>query len=66
LRNNKNYFSKQKNYSNETKTNNKIVKKINFLYYLVNESFILLDTKIESVKHSHLKEKYIINKNIKK
>jgi len=28
--------------------------------------FMLLNTQIESIKHSHVKEKYTINKNIKK
>ena len=36
------------------------------LYYLVNERFMLLNTSIESIKHSHVKGKYAINKNIKK
>jgi len=37
-----------------------------FLYYLVNEMFIILNTQIKSIKHSHVKEKYTINRNIKK
>jgi len=41
----------------ETKINNNKVKKIIFLYYLVNERFMLLNTSIDSVKHSHVKEK---------
>jgi len=56
---------KQKSYLNETKINNNRVKKIIFLYYLVNENFIILNNKIECVKHSHSKGKYTINKNIK-
>ena len=28
--------------------------------------FVLLNTYIESIKHFHVKEKYTINKNIKK
>ena len=36
------------------------------LYYLVNERFMLLNTSIESIKRSHVKGKYAINKNIKK
>jgi len=36
-----------------------------FLYYLVNERFVLLNTYIESIKYSHIKRKYTINKNIK-
>jgi len=49
-------LAKQKNFSNETKVNNNRVKKINFLYYLVNERFMLLNTWIESVKYSYVKE----------
>ena len=41
-------------------------KKIIFLYNLVNEMFMLLNTQIESVKHYHVKKKYTINKIIKK
>jgi len=37
-------LTKQKSSSNETKINNKRVKKIIFLYYLVNEMFMLLNT----------------------
>jgi len=48
------------------KINNNRVKNIISLYYLVNERFILFITSIESVKHFHVKEKYTINKNIKK
>jgi len=58
-------LAKHKSYYNETKVSNNRVKKY-FLYYLVNEMFILLNTSIEIVKHFHVKEKYTINKNIKK
>ena len=47
------------------KQKNKI-KKLNFLYYLINERCILWNTYIDSVKYSHVKRKYIINRNIKK
>jgi len=57
---------KQKNSLHETKINNNRVKKINFLNYLVNEIFMLLNTYIESVKHSHVKGKYTMTKNITK
>jgi len=48
-------IAKQKSSLNETKTNR--VKKINFLYYLVKERFMLL--------HTHVKGKYTMTKNIK-
>jgi len=59
-------LAKQKSSSNETKINNNKVKKITFVYYLVNEIFMLLNTWIETVKHFHVKGKYTINKSIKK
>jgi len=37
-------LTKQKSYSNETKINNKRINKINFLYHLINEKFILWNT----------------------
>jgi len=43
-----------------------IISKDFCLYYLVNEIFMLLNTYIESIKHSQVKGKYTINKNIKK
>ena len=43
----------------------KLIKISIFLYYLVNERFMLLNTSIESIKHTHVKGKYTINKNIK-
>jgi len=37
-------LTKQKSYSNEGKIKNKRIKKIKFLYYLVNERFVPLST----------------------
>jgi len=59
-------LAKQKSSSDETKINNTKIKKIIFLYNLVWERFVLLNTQIDSVKHSNAKRKYKINKNIKR